>query len=177
MAEQAKITSLEALEYFRQRLIVFQSKAQQVLDEVRDEIKRTRNWLQLEQPRYWETEFRKRRIKLEHAESELMTARFSEFVDSPVTRQMAVRKAKEALAEAEMKLRKLKMWNSEFEGQVTPYLMKLERIRTWLTEDLIKANSFLHRAQTTLEDYADATTPMTAEPINQRPASPEEVAS
>jgi hypothetical protein len=105
-----------------------------------------------------------------------MTARFSEFMDSPVSRQMAVRKARESLTEAETKLRKLKMWSSEFEGQVTPYLMKLERIRTWLTEDLIKANSFLYRAQFTLEDYADATTPMTAEQVNQRPASSEEVA-
>ena len=56
MAEQAKVTSLDALESFRAKLIVFLSKSRRSIDEVSDEIRRTRNWLQGEQRVHWEAQ-------------------------------------------------------------------------------------------------------------------------
>ena len=46
MAEQAKVTSLHALESFRADLIVFISEAHRAVDEVGDEVRRTRYWIQ-----------------------------------------------------------------------------------------------------------------------------------
>ncbi len=172
MADQAKVTSLDALEFFRQRLLVFQSKAQRVLDDTRDEVKRMRNWLQNDQWRFWEMQIKKRTKMLELAEAELMTARFSEFVESPTVQQAAVRKAKRALEEAEEKLRMVKKWSTEFERQAEPHLKKLERLRGWLDADVPKASAFLWNAQRTLEDYAKTDAPTaTAAP---RPATTEE---
>jgi len=46
MPERAKVTSLEAIEGFRARLIIYRDKAGRVLDEVSEEVSRTRGWLQ-----------------------------------------------------------------------------------------------------------------------------------
>lgn len=155
MAEQAKITSLDALEFFRQRLLVFQSKAQRVLDDVRDEVKRTRNWVQIDQRRHWEQQIKKRRQALELAESEMMTARMSEFVDNLSTYQMAIRKARAAMEEAEEKLRKVTAWGREFDRMAEPHVKKLERLRGWLDDEVPKASAYLWNAQRTLEAYAE----------------------
>lgn len=159
MADQAKVTSLDALEFFRQRLLVFQSKAQRVLDDTRDEVKRMRNWLQNDQWRFWEMQIKKRTKMLELAEAELMTARFSEFVDTPTLQQAAVRKAKRALEEAEEKLRMVKKWSTEFERMADPHIKKLDRLRGWLDTEVPKASTFLWNAQRTLEDYAQTDLP------------------
>jgi len=49
MGNQAKVTSTEALDAFRSNLIVFRAKAKKSVDEVTDEVRRTRGWLQLDQ--------------------------------------------------------------------------------------------------------------------------------
>lgn len=167
MAEQARVTSLDALEFFRQRLLVFQSKAQRVLDDTRDEVKRMRNWLQNDQWLFWEQQIKKRGKMLEQAEAELMTARFSEFVDSPTVQQAAVRKAKRALEEAEEKLRMVKKWSQEFERLADPHVKKLDRLRGWLDSEVPKASAFLWNAQRTLENYAQTEMPAAPAP---RPA-------
>ena len=56
MATQAKVTSIDALEEFRSRLIVFLNKAHAAVDQVNDDIRRTRTWIQHEQRTHWENE-------------------------------------------------------------------------------------------------------------------------
>ena len=46
MDRQAKVTSTEALGAFRSSLILFIETAGNALDEVRDEVRRTRTWVQ-----------------------------------------------------------------------------------------------------------------------------------
>jgi hypothetical protein len=46
MPERAKVTSLEALETSARKLIVYRDKASRVLDEVSDDVTRTRVWLE-----------------------------------------------------------------------------------------------------------------------------------
>lgn len=158
MATQAKVTSLDALETFRASLIVFLTKARRSLDEVGDEIRRTRHWIENDRRMYWEGEIRRRRRVLEQAEQELFSARLSKFVEAS-TRQLAVRKAKEAVAEAEEKLRAIKHWNQKYDAATDPLAKGLEGLRQFIERQMPGAVSFLAQAQKILEAYTTPSQP------------------
>ncbi len=152
MATQAKVTSLDALETFRAALIVFLTKARRALDEVSDEIRRTRQWLENDRRPHWEGKIRKRRRALEQAQQELFSARLSEFMEAS-TRQLAVRKAKLAMAEAEEKLRAVKFWNQKYDSAADPLVKGIEGLRHFLEHDMPGAVSYLVQVQKILESY------------------------
>lgn len=174
MAEQARVTRLDALESFRASLIVFLAKARRSVDEVADEVKRTRHWLQHEQRLHWETQVKKRQKALDQAQQELLSARLSEFVDTPSMQQMAVRKARRVLEEAQEKLRLVKIWNRDFDTQADPLVRKLESLRYYLDHELPDAVSFLSQAQRTLETYAETPLPGTSAPAPPAPGPAQE---
>ena len=153
--EQAKVTSLEALEAFRAHLIVFLDDAHRSVDEVNDEVRRTRQWVQLEQRGYWEREIRKRQQKLDAAEQELLSARLSGLRDNTRAQEDAVRRAKMQVREAEEKHRKVRQWSRDYDHFLEPLARKLEGLRHYLDADLPKALAFLLQAQRTLEAYAE----------------------
>ena len=159
MAEQVKVTSLDALETFRSRMIVFLTKAKRAVDEAVDDTRRTRNWLHGEQKVFWETQWRKRRKAYDQAQQELISARFSEFNDSPSLQQAAVRKTKAALDEAEEKLRKVKAWSRDYDRASEPMVKKFEGIKHYLEHDIPKAIALLTQIQRTLEAYSETYAP------------------
>jgi hypothetical protein len=158
MATHAKVTSLDALETFRAALIVFMTKAHRSLDEVGDEIRRTRQWIENDRRLHWEGEIRRRRRALEQAEQELFSARLSKFLEAS-RRQLAVRKAKEAVAEAEEKLRAVKLWNQKYDAAADPMAKGLEGLRHFIERQMPGAVSFLVQAQKILEAYTTPAVP------------------
>ena len=60
MPERARVSSLEVIESFRARLIIYREKAGRVLDEVSDDVTRTRLWLQTDRPAHWQEIIRRR---------------------------------------------------------------------------------------------------------------------
>ena len=164
MAQQARITSLDELESFRASLIIFMGKANRALDQVADEVKRTRYWLQNTQLLHWETQIKRRQKLLDQANQELISARFSEFKKTLSVQQMAVRKAKASVVEAEAKLVKLKAWCRNYDHETDPRVRKLESLRHFLENDIPKAIAYLVQAQRTLESYAERSAPMDAPP-------------
>ncbi|MEZ5387242.1 MAG: hypothetical protein R3F13_17165 [Prosthecobacter sp.] len=159
MADQARITDVDALESFRSALIVFISKTRQAINAASDSVKKTRNWLQLEQPAYWSEQMKRQQKKLEQANAELMSARLSEFIDSPVVQQMAVRKARTALQESEEKLRRTKAWAREYDRAVDPMMRTLDSLRDYIDNDLAQAVAHLVEMQKILEGYHESTAP------------------
>ena len=126
MSIQAKVTSLDALESFRANLIVFLTTAHRCADEVGDEVRRTRYWLQNEQRMHWEGELKRRRRALEQAEQELFSAKLSNLRENIAAQQNAVIKTKRAVEEAEEKLRAVKHWNHNFESRSDPLVKQME---------------------------------------------------
>jgi hypothetical protein len=161
MAGQAQITSVEAIEAFRADLIVFISQARPALEEVSSEVQRTRLWLENEQRRFWENELRVRGNKLEQAQSELMTARLSDFQDSTSLQQMAVRRARQAVEQAEGKLKAMKKWNRDLETRAAPLLKEVEQLQSYLTAEMPKAVAYLSQIVKALDAYADNTVTVT----------------
>jgi chromosome segregation ATPase len=156
MAEQAKVTSIDALEEFRASIILFLTSAHQHLDAVGDDVRRMRGWIQNDQRTHWEGELRRRRQKLELAEQELFSAKLSALRDNLSAQENAVRKAKKAVEEAEEKLRNVKIWTRNFDHEADPLIKRLEGLRQLLDHDMPKAVSYLLQAQKTLEGYSES---------------------
>ncbi len=165
MADQARISNLDSIEAFRTALIVFINKTRQTLDTVQDAVKKTRGWVQTEQPNYWQQQIRLRQKKLDQAQQELMTARMSEFVENPAFQQMMVRKARAALDEAEDGAKRTKAWGRDFDRSVEPLARKTDSLRDFLDSDLARAVAYLVEIQKILQAY------------NETPAAPASSAS
>lgn len=154
MAEQAKVTSVEAIEAFRVRLIIYLKKARAAVEEGPTEVNRTRQWLQGEHRRYWEDQVRVRQKKLDRAQSELSNAKISTLQEVSTVQQMMVRKARESLHEAEAKLNMLKKWDRELENRAEPLLRQTTQIQHTLNNDMPKAIAHLAQIVKTLDAYA-----------------------
>ncbi len=169
MANQVKVTSIEALGTFRAGLIIFLTDAHRSVDEVQDEVRRTRDWLQNDRRPHWEGQLRRWRKLLDQAQGEYMSARLSGLRDSTVAQEMAVLKAKRHLAEAEEKLRVVKIWSRDFDHVVMPMLKRIEGLRQYLDYDLPKALAYLVQTQNILEGYTEVRVP-SQEPSANAPA-------
>jgi hypothetical protein len=150
---QAKVTSVDALTAFRTSLILYMGSAANSLDEVRDEARRTRTWLQNDQKNHWEGQIKRLRKQLEQAEAELFTSRLSAMTSHSAARQMAVTRLRRLVRETEEKLGILKKWIRNYDSLVEPLLKKLESVQHLVANDFPKAAAFLSQAERTLDDY------------------------
>ena len=159
MSQQARVTSVDALDAFRASMIIFVTKARQAVDTVRDRVRRTRNWLQHDQRMHWEGEIRRRQRSLDQAVQELYSARLTKMTATITIREAVVRKAKAAVEEAHQKLRNVKKWNTNFDSLADPLVKKLDGFRDYLDQEMPDAITFLYRASEILAAYAERNTP------------------
>ncbi|MGN6555371.1 MAG: hypothetical protein ACTHLW_16825 [Verrucomicrobiota bacterium] len=159
MAERAHVTSVEAIAAFRSRLIIYLNQARTALEEVSNEVLRTRQWLQNDQRRYWEDQIRHRQKKFERAQSELSSARMSKLQEASVPQQMEVRKTREALQNAQTKLGVLKRWDRDLEDRTEPLLRQANQLQHSLTTDLPRAIVYLTQVIKTLDAYTGVAVP------------------
>jgi hypothetical protein len=159
MAERAQVTSVEAVESFRADLIVFLKNARAALEEARDEVLRTRSWVQDDRRRHWENETRVWGRKLEEAQAELFRARLSQFKESTALQLMAAQRAERAVREAEARLAVVKKWDRELENRTDPLLKQVNQLHGFLTADMARAVAYLEQVIKTLEAYASVAAP------------------
>jgi len=164
MAERAKITSVEALESFQVALVVYLDKARRAMDEISDEVRRTRTWVESDRHPHWSGEVRRRTRLLEMRQQELFSARIGNLADPTQGHQQAVRQARRALEEAQGKLERVRRWSREFDNRVEPLARHADRLRHTLTVDMARAVASLNQAIDALHAYAGV------QPA--RPASP-----
>ena len=167
MPQTARVTSIEAIDAFKASLIVYLEKARGVLDDVSDDVVRTRIWLQSDRQLHWKNQVRLRTQELAQAEQELLTARLSGMPEAIKARQMTVTKARRALREAEERLARAKQWMRQFETQVETRAKVVAQLRHGLVHDMRKAVAFLEGAATSLAAYADIAPPAPLSPQAQ----------
>jgi len=156
MAQQAQVTSAEAIESFRAGLILFLSKVRPTLEEVSDEVLRLQSWLQNDQRRRWETELRRRGRQLEEARQELFNATLSHLEQATALQHMAVQRAQRAVREAEDKLDTLKKWERALDDRTAPLIKQIEEFHGFLTIDMGKAVAQLVQIVKALDAYTRA---------------------
>ena len=167
--QQANVSSIEALEAFRSDLIIFLTKGKNALDEVGEDVRRLRNWLQVDQRSHWQKEIKRRRRKLDEAQQELFSAKLATFTNATTLQEAAVIKCRRSMYDAEEKLRTLKYWIRNFDSHVEPLARKLEGLRQFLANDMPRAVAYLTQTQKTLESYAEVAAPTD---VTQTPAAP-----
>jgi len=174
MPERARVTSLEAIEAFRAKLIVYREKAARVLDEVSEEVIRTRGWLHSERQNFWQNEIRRLTREAEQRQQELFSAQLSGLLEASVLQQAAVQKARRAIRGAEEKLQQVKQWQRQFDHRVEPPARQVEKLRHTLSHDLGLAVVWLNEMTRTLSAYAElAPASVTVTPPNQTEAPAE----
>jgi hypothetical protein len=153
--DRAKITSLEALEDFRARLIVYREKASRVLDEVTDEVTRTRLWLENDRPAFWQNHIRRLGRDLEQAQQELFSAQLSGLRDTSINQQVAVQRLRRSIRSAEDKAKIVKQWQRQYDNRVEMPARQAEKLRHFLEHDLSKAVAFLNEAIKNIAAYTE----------------------
>ena len=171
MAARAKVRSIEALEAFRNSLIRYLEKASAALDEVNEEVVRTKQWLQHDCPAHWRREAARRERVLQRREQELFSARLSDLQDDTAAQQMAVARARRALEEAEAKLRCARGWSRRYESRVEPLARRVDQLRHLLARDMARAVQQLSHAIRTLETYAEVGRPAAPSGESRPPAA------
>ncbi len=159
MADRANVSDIEALERFRSNLVLFVERANGILDEVAEEVKRTRVWLQSEQRMEIEREMKRRHRELEMLEQEMFTARLSKLATAKTGAQMQINKRRRELRELEDTARRLKGWLRNFDSSVETEARKVEKLRYILDGDMTKALNFLAESAAQLRAYASGDTP------------------
>jgi uncharacterized protein YlxW (UPF0749 family) len=159
MAEQAKITSVEAIELFRAALILFSGQARATLEEVSSEVLRAKLWLENDQRRFLEKELRIHVKKLEAARQELFNSRLSNFQEPTALQQMAVHRTQRIVREAEEKLARLKKWDREIENRSDPLVKQVDQFHNFLTAEMPKAIAYLAQVVRQLDAYAGVAPP------------------
>lgn len=154
MADRAQVASVEAVDAFRAKTIVFLTKARAAVDEVIEEIQRTQGWLDNDQRTYWERELRRRQRQLDEAQQELFSAKISRLRTQTAAQVLAVERAKAAVRHAEEKRDAVKRWAREFEMRAEPLAKQVEQLQTFLAGDLTKAAVYLGTVVKVLQEYA-----------------------
>jgi hypothetical protein len=154
MAEGANITSIDAIAAFRAALIIFLGKTRPLLEETSGEILRMRQWLENDQRRHWEGQFRARGRKLEEARAELFNATLSQLQEASSLHYMAVQRAERAVRESEGKLNVVKKWSRDLEERTGPLVKQTEQFQTYLATDMTRAIAYLDDVIRALEAYA-----------------------
>ena len=159
MADQANVGDVEAIERFRSSLVVFVERLNGVLDEVSDEVKRTRIWLQTDQKLALQHEMKRRQRNLEQLEQEMFTARLSKLASAKTGAQMQINNQRREIRELEDKMRAVAAWLRNYDSLVETEARKVEKLRHFLDIDMKKANVFLSESVKHLSDYASGVTP------------------
>jgi septation ring formation regulator EzrA len=155
MANQAKVGSLDSIKLFRTSLIIFIERMTNALDEVGDEVKRTRNWILDEQVNYWRSLKRQWEKKLDQAEQELYSSRLSTLHNTNTEAQMNVRRAAQKVDEINGKIRTVQKWARDYDSIVEPLARRLDTYRDLLSTKYPKAIFQIDKTIETLESYAE----------------------
>jgi NAD(P)H-nitrite reductase large subunit len=176
-ATNARVTSIDALDDFRAKLLVYITRARRLLDDVNDDVVRTRAWLQSNRLPHWKKQVWLKQKELAAADQELMTARLSDMPEAVQARRMVVNKCKAALRETEERLERVKKWVKHYGSVVEPKAKVVIQMRQVVDHDLRKAVAFLENAASTLTDYAEIRKvgPPAADPAGDGPAASEKV--
>ena len=153
MPEQAKITSVEAIQAFRSALVVYLAQMRPVLEEISSEVLRTRSWLEDDRRRFWLQEMRRRSRQLEDAQQELFTAAISQMGDTKSFQQLAVQKAQREVRAAEEKLGVLKKWDRDLDNKTGPLVKQMEQLHGFMDVEMERAVAHLDQTIGLLDAY------------------------
>lgn len=174
MSNQARISSIDALEAFRAELIRYIDHARVALEDMTGEARRTRTWLDVDRTQHWTAQFKKLTKQLHQAEEELYSANLTNPHASNAIQKMAVQRIQRKLEEAEAKLRVIKRWRQVYDNRTAPLIHQLEPMFAQVGQQLPKAVHTLSEIIKLLQAYAEGGRPAQPKaPAVELPPGPE----
>jgi chromosome segregation ATPase len=159
MSNQARISSIDALEAFRAELIRYIEHARVALEDMTGEARRTRTWLDVDRTQYWMAQFKKLTKQLHQAQEELYSANLTNPQASNAIQKMAVQRAQRKLEEAEAKLHAIKRWRQVYDNRTAPLIHQLEPMFAQVGQQLPNGVQALTEIIKLLQAYAESGRP------------------
>lgn len=176
MSTGAKVRSIDTLREFRVAMSNFGCAASQAMAAVEVEIRRTLDWLQHDQVKFWQQEVRRREDAVGEARQDLSRCLIATTAGgtraSCTDQKVALEKAKKRLDQAREKVEVVKRWGQIIEQEVGDYRGPAQQLATMIDGDLPRAMALLARKIQALEEYANLMSEgSAAEPIPQASSS------
>ncbi len=159
MSNKANVTDIQALEQFRSSLVLFLERTCMILDEVSEEVKRTRIWLQSEQRMTLEHAAKRKNREMDALQQEMFTARMSKLANAKTGVEMQINRKRREIREVEEKLRAVAGWLRNFDSSVETEARKVEKLTHLIDADMKKALTFLSESIRNLEAYTSGEGP------------------
>jgi hypothetical protein len=170
---QARISSIDALEAFRAELIRYIEHARVALEDMTGDARRTRTWLDVDRTQYWTAQFKKLTKQLHQAEEELYSANLTSPQASNAIQKMAVQRAKRNLEEAEAKMHVIKRWRQVYDNRTAPLIHQLDPMFAQVGQQLPKGVHALSETIKILQAYAESGRPAQPKaPVTVEPLTP-----
>ena len=163
----ASVRSVEAIQDLRAALGTFGEEAGGALGAVDMEIRRTLQWLTIDQKAHWVGEIKKRREKVAIARAELAKRRLSAINGGSAhnTEQKEnLEKAERRLEDAEKRQAMIKKWEPKLQQAVLEYKSQARRLNDLIGGDLPRSAAFLDRVLNAIEAYTSLAPPSSLRP-------------
>lgn len=157
MSRAAKVTSIDAVGQFKVALEAFEADARDALTQLLLELRRAREWIEVDRTRYWPREVRKASDRVAEARSNLdrcqMTATPG---DEPPCddEKRALEKAKRRLRTAEEKVRAVQHWRIKVRHDAEEFEAQIAKLNDLLDTEMPRAVAALQRMIKALDTYA-----------------------
>ena len=164
MADQARVNSIEALRQFRAALAEFADGARNALGGIDIELRRVREWLEHEQPRYWKHQIKVWDERMAEARSSLHRKnlqRTDGFVPDVSQEKEALRLCKQRMEEAERKLATIRRWVPQLQHAFSEFRGRTRPLADAASVDIGRMLAMLDRMIASLEGYVSTPPPRT----------------
>ena len=163
MSEGAHLDSIDQLKVFREALVKFTEEARGALSEADSEVRRTRDWLERDQPAHWAGQLKKRKAAAEEAKQRLQHKKLypdaSGGRQSHVEEQKAYRVASARLEEATEKLAHVRRWQKRYEKEHQQYRGQVQALQRVLETEAPKVLAWIDHMLAALEAYVSLSAP------------------
>lgn len=165
----AKVSSIEAVRAFKAALIEFADEAASALDSMSAQIHRARDWVEHEQPPYWQQQIKLAFDEVSEARLRLETCLMRDVAGhrpSCIEERQAHRAAKQRLEYCQQMVPKVKAWSVKFRHEADEYRGRMGRLSGMIEVELPRMIGLIERTATALEKYADIAAPAVDSPAD-----------
>jgi len=167
MGTAAKITSTDAVRFFKVALQEYEADLRDAITQLLLELRRAVDWLEHDRARYWPQEVRNASDALVQARSDLSRAEMSIGADdkrSAYEKRLAFEAAKRRLRRAEQKVRVIRKWRVELRQRADEFEGRLGRLTNFLDADVPRGIASLERMAAALDKYTEKVAPSESPP-------------
>jgi hypothetical protein len=176
MSGGAHVDSFEVVRDFRAAVATFADEARDALAIYDLELRRTLDWLLIDQPQAWQQAVRNAEEAIRVAKIELGRCRSQKLPGggepSCMEEKKLLERAKRRQQFAEEKLTVTRKWGHNFSRDALQYTSQASQLGDLFDADLPRALSLLDRVLRSLEAYADLNSGVSSSPSAARPAAP-----